>query len=104
MYNATRILEPGSLSGEDQSALKAGTMVEAAGANALEEVLRRLPRAYADVLRRQRTTSSTLVYWQAETRRSHEFVWIGGTCTDESLMRQGKPIRVDRASLLFDSV
>jgi len=69
-----------------------------------QELLSHLCQAYADLLRRQRTTASAFVNWQDQTRRGHEFVWLGGAFNQETLMRDGRGIRVPRESLIFDSI
>jgi CxxC-x17-CxxC domain-containing protein len=61
-------------------------------------------RAYADLLRRQRSASSTFVLWQKETNRSHEFVWLSGAVDGEKLMRTGHQLRIGRESPLFEVV
>jgi very-short-patch-repair endonuclease len=63
-----------------------------------------LCKAYADLLRRQRTASNALVTWSKVTSRSHEFAWLGGELSTEQLMHAGKPLRVSRENPLFESV
>ena len=53
-----------------------------------------LCNAYAHLLRRQRTASSAFVNWGDQTRRGHEFVWLGGVFQQEVLMKDGRPLRV----------
>ena len=61
-------------------------------------------KAYAELLRRQRTGSSALVTWRDEAQRGHEFVWIAKAFDQETLMREGRQLRVQRDSAIFDSV
>lgn len=70
----------------------------------VRDLLASVCRAYADLLRRQRTASSALVVWQRETRRSHEFAWLSDAYETETLMRLGRNLRIQRDSGLFDSV
>lgn len=63
-----------------------------------------LCKAYAELLRRQRTASSAFVRWSKITSRSHEFVWLGSDFSQEQLMQAGKPMQVSRESPLFESV
>lgn len=70
----------------------------------IQDLIRSVAKAYADLLRRQRSASAAFVTWQKDTKRSHEFLWVGGSCDRETLMRDGREIRVTRTSLLFDGV
>ena len=70
----------------------------------LQGLLSHLCQAYAHLLRRQRTASSAFVNWQDQTRRGHEFVWLGGAFDREVLMRDGRAIRIPRESTIFDSI
>ena len=45
-----------------------------------------LCRTYADLLRRQRTAATPFAHWSDDTRRSHEFVWLGGAFDTEQLL------------------
>lgn len=67
-------------------------------------LLKALCKAYAQLMRRQRTASAAFVTWQRDTRRSHEFAWLGGAFDRETLMRDGRELSVTRQSLIFDSV
>jgi very-short-patch-repair endonuclease len=77
--------------------------VDAVGSPIPPELGRNLFRAYAELLRRQRTASSALVRWSKITNRSHEFVWLDGQ-QRETLLRTGRPLAVDPDSPLFGSV
>ncbi len=69
-----------------------------------QELLSHLCQAYANLLRRQRTASSAFVNWQDQTRRGHEFLWLGGAFDREILIREGRTIRVPRDSFIFDPI
>ena len=70
----------------------------------MKGLLSHLCQSYAQLLGRQRTASSPFVNWQDQTRRVHEFVWLGGTFDHEVLMLDGRAIRIPRDSSVFDSV
>jgi very-short-patch-repair endonuclease len=63
-----------------------------------------LAGVYADVLRRQGRTVTSFVRWSKVTGRAHEFAWLGGVLTRETLLRSGSPVRVTRDSPLFERV
>ena len=67
------------------------------------DLLHGAAKAYAELLQRQRATSSAFLSWQ-DSKRSHEFLWIGRSGEQETLMRDGSALRVMRNSPLFDSV
>ena len=53
-----------------------------------------LCRAYADLLRRQRTASAAFVRWNEPGRRAHELAWIGPGM--EAVLTGGRDLRVTR--------
>ena len=53
-----------------------------------------LCRAYADLLRRQRTASAAFVRWNEPGRRAHEFAWVGPGM--EAVLTGGRDLRVTR--------
>ena len=67
------------------------------------DLLHGVAAAYAELLRRQRATSSAFVSWQ-DSKRAHEFLWVGRSGEQETLMRTGSTLRVKRDSPLFESV
>ena len=66
--------------------------------------LEALCHTYADLLRRQRTAASPLVRWNQPSRRSLEFVWLGGPFTREQILFEDKPLAVGPGHGLFDAV
>lgn len=70
----------------------------------IQDLIHSVAKAYADLLRRQRSASSAFVSWQKDTKRSHEFLWVGSSGDRETLMRDGREMRVTRTSPLFDGV
>lgn len=57
--------------------------------------LEALCRTYADLLRRQRTAASPLVNWTHTTsKRSHDFVWLGGAFRNEQLLHYDRGLVV----------
>lgn len=58
--------------------------------------------AYADLMRRQRTSASAFVRWSAATRRAHEFTWLFSE--REKLMLTGEPLAVSASDKAFDSI
>ena len=69
-----------------------------------QELISHLCQAYAHLLRRQRTASSAFVNWRDQTRRGHEFIWLGGAFAKEILIREGRAIRVPGGSLISGSI
>src|SRR5438876_1183491 len=67
-------------------------------------LLAALARVYSDVLRRQGRTTTPFVRWSKVTGRAHEFAWLGGVETRETLLHTVRPLYVRRNSPLFDSV
>lgn len=67
------------------------------------ELIHGVATAYAELLRRQRATSSGFVSWQ-DSKRAHEFLWVGSSGEQETLMRNGSALRVKRDSSLFEGV
>lgn len=67
------------------------------------DLRRPLFRAYAELLRRQRTSSSALVRWSKGTSRSHEFVWLEAG-QEEQILRLGRAIAVHRTGPLYSPV
>lgn len=67
--------------------------------------LEALCHTYADLLRRQRTAASPLVNWTHTTsRRSHDFVWLGGSFANEQLLRHDRPLVVSPGHPVFELV
>ena len=80
-------------------------MNEERGGKPLKEgLIAALTNVYGDILRRQGWTTTPFVRWSNVTRRTHEFTWLGGGETRESMMFGGKPLRVARNSPMFESV
>src|SRR2546426_1102947 len=67
-------------------------------------LLKALCDTYAELLRRQRTATTPFVRWSRVTSRAHDFTWMGGAETQETLMSQGRPLMVPRDSRLFDAI
>ncbi len=67
------------------------------------DLLHGVAAAYAELLRRQRATSSAFVSWQ-DSKRAHEFLWVGRLGEQETLIRNGSALRVKRDSPLFEGV
>lgn len=64
-----------------------------------------LCRTYADLLRRQRTAGTPFAQWSDDTRRSHEFVWLGGAFDREQLLLQpGSALVFRPTDRLYDAV
>lgn len=63
-----------------------------------------LTRVYSEVLRRQGRGATPLVRWSKVTGRAHEFAWLGGIETTETLMHGLGPMPVRRTSPLFDTI
>ncbi len=63
-----------------------------------------LASVYGDVLRRQGRTTTQFVRWSKVTKRAHEFAWLGGVESRETLMHGNGPLQVRPNSELFDAV
>jgi len=64
-----------------------------------------LCRTYADLLRRQRTAATPFAHWSDDTRRAHEFVWLGGTFDRErTMLGPSTPLVFSPGHPLYDAV
>ncbi|MGH9919861.1 MAG: hypothetical protein ACRD6W_13485, partial [Nitrososphaerales archaeon] len=64
-----------------------------------------LCRTYADLLRRQRTAATPFAQWSDTSRRSHEFMWLGGVFDRERLLLDpAKRLVFSRSDPLFEAV
>lgn len=67
------------------------------------DLRRRLFKAYAELLRRQRAASTALVRWSRRTSRAYDFAWLESG-TEEKLMRNGSDLYIDQRSTPFPAV